>query len=119
MTPAYNAALEAAGVDVADALARFMGSEALLEKYLRRFPEDPNYQALCQALGAGDAAGAFTAAHTLKGVCANLSLTRLLDPLSRQVECLRAGDLAGAAALAPETAAAYEDLRGLLRRWEG
>lgn len=60
--------LERAGIDVADALARFMDNEALMLKFLLRFPEDKNFSQLEQALADGDATRAFEAAHTLKGV---------------------------------------------------
>ena len=39
-----------AGIDVDGALARFMNNEALLLKFLFRFPADPNFAALEQAL---------------------------------------------------------------------
>ena len=40
--------LEAAGIDVADALARFMDNEALMLKFLLRFPQDQNFSLLKQ-----------------------------------------------------------------------
>ena len=41
MTPERRTQLEAAGIDVASALERMMGSEALLERLLGKFLEDP------------------------------------------------------------------------------
>ena len=38
---------------------------------------DKSYDLLCSSLESGDMAEAFRAAHTLKGVCQNLSLTPL------------------------------------------
>ena len=75
MTQARRAALEAAGIDVASALERMMGSEALLERLLGKFPEDKNLPVLREALESGDPGRAAAAAHTLKGVCGNLSMT--------------------------------------------
>ena len=46
MTDTRRARLTAAGIDVDDALQRMMGSEALLERLLGKFPEDGNYAAL-------------------------------------------------------------------------
>ena len=69
--------LTAAGIDVDDALGRFMGNEALLERFLTKFLADGNYAALSAAVAAGDSAGALTASHTLKGVCGNLSMSEL------------------------------------------
>ena len=62
-----RAQLEAAGVDVGQALARMMGSEALLERLLGKFLEEPNYAALCAALERREPAAAAADAHGLKG----------------------------------------------------
>ena len=91
-----TAQLEAAGVDTEDALARFMGNEALMMKFLLRFPQDPSFQQLKEALARGDAAQAFAAAHTFKGVAGNLSMKALFQQASPVVEDLRRGDLASA-----------------------
>ena len=47
MTSFCKQQLADAGMDVADALERLMGSEALLERLLKKFLEDENYQKLC------------------------------------------------------------------------
>ena len=109
-----RAALEAAGIDVAQALERMMGSEALLERLLGKFREDRNLQALCGALKAGDLETAVTAAHTLKGVCGNLSMTALHGLLTRQVEALRRGDLDGARELMAAIEPAAADVLGAI-----
>ena len=100
-------ALEQAGVQVDEALERMMGSEALLLRLLGKFPADGNYSALKAALAAEDFAGALTAAHTLKGVCGNLSFTTLYQLLTEQVELLRGEDWEGACALMPQIDRAY------------
>ena len=76
--------LLAAGINVDTALERFLRNSALMEKYLRRFPDDPNYALLCQAMEQGDMEAAFTAAHTLKGVAGNLSLDALFAATSTE-----------------------------------
>ena len=103
--------LKAAGIDVDGALERFMGSEALLEKFLKKFLEDGNYAALRTALDTGDREGAVTASHSLKGLCGNLSMTELFDLFTRQVQMLREGDEAGAASLMPAIAQSYERVK--------
>lgn len=99
--------LTAAGIDVDGALERFMGNDALLERFLKKFLADGNYAALSAAVAAGDAAAALTASHTLKGVCGNLSMPELFRLLTCQVEALRAGDWARAESLMPEIDRAY------------
>ena len=100
--------LAAAGIDVDGALERFIGNDALLERFLKKFLTDGNYAALSAAVAAGDAAAALTASHTLKGVCGNLSMPELFRLLTCQVEALRADDWARAAGLMPAIDQAYE-----------
>ena len=116
MTPERRNQLEAAGIDVASALERMMGSEALLERLLGKFLDDPQYPALRAALETGDADRAVSAAHTLKGVCGNLSMTGLYGLFTRQVDALRAGDLALARGMMEEIAPAYERVTAAIRR---
>ena len=102
--------LEAAGIDVQSALERFMDNEMLLERFLKKFLDDPNYEKLKAAQAAGDREGAVTASHSLKGVCGNLSMTELFDLLTRQVAAFRADDWEGAVAMMPELDRMYEGL---------
>ena len=82
--------LMAAGIQVESVLERVMGNEDLLERLLKKFPDEPHYSALCAALELGDAEQAVSAAHTLKGVCGNLSMAELYGLFTRQVDALRA-----------------------------
>ena len=116
MTPERRKQLESAGIDVASALERMMGSEALLERLLGKFLDDPQYPALRTALEAGDMERAVSAAHTLKGVCGNLSMTGLYGLFTRQVDALRAGDLPLARGIMAEIAPAHEQVTAAIRR---
>ena len=100
--------LIAAGVDVDEALERFLGSEAMLERFLAKFPADPNYPRLKQAVAVEDWPAALTASHTLKGMCGNLSLNRLFPLFTRQVAALRGEDWPLAVQLMEEIGPAYE-----------
>lgn len=99
-----------AGIDVNSALERFMDNEALLERFLAKFPADPNHDRLTAAITAGDKEAALTAAHTMKGVCGNLSMTALFELLTRQVAAFRSGDWDGAVAMMPELDRMYTGL---------
>ena len=99
--------LMAAGIQVESVLERVMGNEDLLERLLKKFPDEPHYSALCAALELGDAEQAVSAAHTLKGVCGNLSMAELYGLFTRQVDALRAGDLPLARSLMEQIASAY------------
>lgn len=102
----------AAGMDVDGALERLLGNESLLDQLLDVFMSDRSFEKLERALDEGDIEGAAAAAHALKGVTANLSMTRLQDVATRMLGDLRAGDLAAAQALEGELADAYRAIRG-------
>ncbi len=72
------------GVDTETALSRFMGNTNLYTKFLFKFPADDNFAKLKASIDSKDKDGAFMAAHTVKGVAANLGL----DPFSKDIEPL-------------------------------
>ena len=107
MEDATRAGLAAAGIDVDEGLERFMGSEAMLNRFLKKFPGDHGFATLAAALEAGDHEGAVSAAHTLKGLCGNLSIKPLFTGFDRQVTLMRAGDWDAAAAMMPQLTRDY------------
>lgn len=66
-------------------------SERLVQKFVLKFLNDGSYQLLQDSLAAGDREEAFRAAHTIKGVCANLAFNELLESSERLTEALRDG----------------------------
>ena len=96
------------GVDVDEAMERFMGHYPLLEKFLKRFHEDENYNKLCKSIAENNVEEAFRSAHTLKGVCANMSMNRLYKVVGEVVEALRDNDLDGAKRLMPDLTNDYK-----------
>lgn len=79
---------EKLGGDYEDVISR-LGSDSLAERFVLKFLNDKTYDALKQAVEAGDADASFKAAHTLKGVAANLSFTLFFEAVSRLTEQLR------------------------------
>lgn len=96
------------GGDMADAVRR-LGSIAAVERFLRMFAGDDTFAMLQAAMSAGDNQRAFRAAHTLKGLAANLGLVQLWQTASALTEALRDSNMQSASALYPETAAAYRE----------
>ena len=78
------------GADYDDAIERVF-DEDLLRTFCGMFLEDTSYATLSDALSKKDYPAAFTAAHTLKGVCANLGFTKLYNVSSDLTEALRGG----------------------------
>ena len=99
--------LEAGGIDVQGALDRMMGNEKLLARLLGKFLDDQSFAHLEAAFAAQDAEAALNAAHTLKGVAGNLSVTTVYELAGRQCDLLRAGSPDEAAALMPQLSEAY------------
>ena len=87
-------ALSQWGCDIPSALERFDGDEELYVECLEIFANDKNFEDLPQKLQEKDYEGAFNAAHSLKGVAANLSLGPLLEAISLISDKLKAGDYA-------------------------
>ncbi len=112
--------LENAGVNVDDLMERMMGNVGLIAKFFKRFPDDKSYIQLIDGLDKGDEEEAFRAAHTLKGLCANLSMTDLYSEVSRLVESLRSGDMESGCAIMPEVTIRYEKMVEAIRNieWE-
>ena len=69
---------KAIGGNYEDVLRR-LPSEALIRKFTLKFLEDQSYPLLKQSLGDNNYEEAFRGAHTLKGVCQNLSFDRLYE----------------------------------------
>lgn len=116
MTDERKAILEAAGINVDEALQRFMNKEQLWIKFLKKFQADTSYADLLRAVEAGDCDKAFEAAHTLKGITGNLALTKLNGLVGEQTEYLRGANrsLEEAAAMMPKVTEAYENTRKII-----
>ena len=74
--------------DYAEVISRLRTDERVA-KFLKRVPSDGNYEILCDAMKSGNANDALRAAHTIKGICLNLSLTALQKSSSALTEALR------------------------------
>ena len=65
-----------------DVISR-LRNEKIVRKLVIKFLNDDTYSLLCGALEAQHPDEAFRAAHTLKGICQNLSFTKLYLSSSR------------------------------------
>jgi len=89
MEEKFKRQLVESGADVETTLKRFMGNEAIYQKFLGKFPHDPNYVNLGKNLEEGAYKEAYECAHALKGVVGNLGLTPIFERVSDLVEELR------------------------------
>lgn len=103
----------------ADVIAR-LPSPQLIHRFVLKFLEDSSYAALCSAMESGSQETAFRAAHTLKGVCANLGFARLQESASALTEILRPEGAAipeSAFALLEQVCGDYQVTVGAIRRY--
>lgn len=66
-------------------------SEKFIQKFVLKFLDDKTIELLQSAWEAEDYQEAFRAAHTIKGMCQNLSFTLLQNSSSQLTEALRDG----------------------------
>ncbi len=83
-------ALKELGANTDEGLKRCMNNEAFYLRMVDMGLRDTGFDTLQSALEAGDLDKAFEAAHALKGVMGNLSLTSIAAPMSELTELLRA-----------------------------
>ncbi len=86
-----------------------------VERFLLLFLEDDSYGKLVRSLEKGDREGAFLAAHTLKGICRNLSFTCLLASSTALTEALRHGGNADLSELAGRVGEDYRKTVSAIR----
>lgn len=104
------------GVDYDGVLRRLGNKEALLKKCLAKFMEDENFILLKDAVAKRDNDAMLMAAHTLKGLSANLDLRRLCGLTTGIVSCLREGKAEKAPGLFEETEVEYNRVIGELKK---
>ena len=80
----------AMGADYQDVLSR-LRSERLVQRFVLKFLDDKSFELLQSSLAQGNTEEAFRAAHTIKGMCQNLSFTQLECSSTALTEDLRAG----------------------------
>ena len=106
--------LRAYGANVDEGLARCMNNESFYLRMVRMALDDGSFGRLEQAVQARDKKAAFEAAHAMKGVMGNLSLTPLFRPVSEMTERLRAGEDADYQSDLDQILSEREKLRSLL-----
>lgn len=82
--------LRAWGANVDEGLGRCLKNETFYLTLVKKAIQDPAFEKLNNACGAGDLDQGFDAAHALKGMMANLALTPILNPVVKITELLRA-----------------------------
>lgn len=79
---------DAMGADYNEVFARLRSDERI-QRFLIKVLDDGSYDLLIKSLDEKNIEDAFRAAHTIKGVCMNLSLTKLYKSSQTLTEALR------------------------------
>jgi len=104
----------AMGGDYVDVSAR-LHSDRLVQKFVLKYLDDPSFDLLCTAMAEKNYEEAFRAAHTIKGVCQNLSFTKLLASSSQLSDALRHGWTPEAETLAEQVKADHLAVTAAIR----
>lgn len=103
------------GADTAEGMARCAGSEQLYLKLVQMVPNEANFEKLSSALAENDLDKAFEAAHALKGVLGNLSLTPMYKETVEITELLRSRTQTDYTPMLNELLSKKEELTALCR----
>lgn len=93
-------------------------SEKFIQKFVLKFLDDKTYGLLKESWSGGNFEEAFRAAHTVKGMCQNLSLTALQESSSQLTEALRGGKRPEADELYERTIADYDKTLETIREYK-
>ncbi len=106
-----------AGVDIEDLRKRLMGNDSLIPIFIKKFSDDTNFSSLKEAFAEKDMKKAEMASHTLKGMCGNLSLTKLFVLFTEQVNLIRSNDYDKAENMMSEITDTYENAIANINIW--
>ena len=114
MTNEQMKALKDGGLVVDKTIERFSGSADIYERFLKKFINDKSYDQIAPAFASNDREAALTAAHTLKGVSANLGMTALYEACTKTVALLRADQFEEARVSCADIDRTYQDVCAII-----
>lgn len=102
------------GVNTVAGLNRFAGNQKIYEKILFKFPQDESFTTLHSAIASEDFDTARKAAHTVKGIAANLSLDPFTETITQLEQALKLEDYNKALTLFQQAKDLYDALTELI-----
>jgi len=78
-------------INVAEGMKRMANNKALFGRLLKMCQESAEFQLFEDAAAAGDTVAAGNVTHAIKGMCGNLSMTRLFETSGSLCQSLRTG----------------------------
>lgn len=93
--------------------------DSMISHFVIAFLDEPTFGELEKAMAEDDMAKAFSAAHALKGVAANISFTTLSEKAGAVTECLRnVRDVDRAKGLFEDLKSCYESIVDMIRLYK-
>ena len=102
--------------DYEDTIRR-IPNKKLIQKILLKFPKDESYRDLCSAMEEKRMRDAFTAVHTMKGICLNLGLRELSRAAVNLTEALRNDPPEKVPELFTELKSVYGDTMSVIEKY--
>lgn len=107
---------DAMGESYDDLLNRLRCGEDGVQEAVHEFMYDKHYKQLLFAIGNNDTESAFRAAHAMKGISANLGLSKMYSVFSDITESFKSGNIEKATELIPTADKEYKKVIGILKK---
>lgn len=92
--------------------------EQLVEKFVYKFLDDKSFCLFITSMKNRDYTEALRAVHTLKGICQNLSFTKLYESSCFATKALKENDYQKAAASIPQLSEDYHQIINAIRAYQ-
>ena len=102
------------GGDFDEVLCRFRREETV-QKFAFKFLDDKSFSLFESSIGSKDYEDALRAVHTLKGICQNLSFTRLFESSSLVTNALKENDWNKAVDMMPKLSKDYYETINVIK----
>lgn len=102
------------GGDFDEVLGR-LRREQTVRKFVFKFLDDKSFSLFESSIGSKDYEDALRAVHTLKGICQNLSFTRLFESSSLVTNALKGNDWSKAVDMIPKLSKDYYETINVIK----
>lgn len=105
------------GGDYDEVLGRLQ-REQLVQKFVYKFLDDKNFNLLKESMDNGNYGEALRAVHTIKGICQNLSFTKLYESSNAMTNALKEDDYKKAADMLPQLSNDYHQIISNIKEYK-